>query len=99
VTVFANSKTDAIVVPASAVTLESSNADEGTVIVVDAQNIAHETKVTTGIRTTDKIEIVEGLKGGETVVVEGNYALPDGTKVEIATEEEKKEGEDKGDEK
>ena len=30
----------------------------------------------------DKIEIVEGLKGGETVVVEGNYALPDGTKVE-----------------
>src|SRR6476660_2850753 len=99
VTVFANSKTDAIVVPASAVTLESSNADEGTVIVVDAQNIAHETKVTTGIRTADKIEIVEGLNGGETVVVEGNYALADGTKVEIATEDEKKEEKDKDDEK
>jgi multidrug efflux pump subunit AcrA (membrane-fusion protein) len=97
VTVFANSKTDAIVVPASAVTLESSNADEGTVIIVDAQNIAHETKVTTGIRTADKIEIVEGLSGGETVVVEGNYALPDGTKVEIATEEEKKGEEEKKD--
>ena len=91
VTVFANSKSDAIVVPTSAVTLESSNANEGTVIVVDAQNVAHETKVTTGIRTADKVEIVEGLKGGETVVVEGNYALPDGTKVEIATEGEKKE--------
>ena len=99
VTVFANSKTDAIVVPASAVTLESSNADEGTVIVVDAQNIAHETKVKTGIRTADKIEIVEGLNGGETVVVEGNYALPDKTKVEIATDEEKKDEEDKKDEK
>jgi multidrug efflux pump subunit AcrA (membrane-fusion protein) len=82
VTVFANSKNDAIVVPASAVTLEASNADEGTVMVVDLQNVAHETKVTVGIRTADKIEIVEGLKGGETVVVEGNYALPDGTKVE-----------------
>jgi multidrug efflux pump subunit AcrA (membrane-fusion protein) len=82
VTVFANSKNDAIVVPASAVTLEASNADEGTVMVVDAQNVAHETKVTVGIRTADKIEIVEGLQGGETVVVEGNYALPDGTKVE-----------------
>ena len=91
VTVFANSKNDAVVVPASAVTLETSNANEGTVMVVDAQNVAHETKVTTGIRTTDKIEIVEGLQGGETVVVEGNYALPDGTKVEVATEEEKKE--------
>ena len=51
-------------------------------MVVDDQNVAHETKVTIGIRTPEKIEIVEGLKGGETVVVEGNYALPDGTKVE-----------------
>ena len=92
VTVFANSKDDAIVVPAAAVTLEASDAAEGTVMVVDDQNVAHETKVTIGIRTPEKIEIVEGLKGGETVVIEGNYALPDGTKVEIATEEEKKEG-------
>jgi multidrug efflux pump subunit AcrA (membrane-fusion protein) len=91
VTVFANSKNDAIVLPVAAVTLETSNATEGTVMVVDQQNVAHETKVTTGIRTGDKIEIVEGLKGGETVVVEGNYALPDGTKVEIATEEDEKE--------
>jgi len=82
VTIAANSKNDAIVVPASAVTLEASNATEGTVMVVDDQNVAHEIKVTIGIRTPDEVEIVEGLKGGETVVVEGNYALPDGTKVE-----------------
>lgn len=99
VTAFANSKNDAIVVPASAVTLEASNATEGTVMIVDAQNVAHETKVTIGIRTPDKIEIVEGLAGGETVVIEGNYALPDGTKVEVSADEaadkageEKKEG-------
>lgn len=96
VTVFANSKDDAIIVPAAAVTLEASNADEGTVMVVDAQNVAHETKVTVGIRTAEKLEIVEGLQGGETVVIEGNYALPDGTKVEVAKGEEKKdEGEEK----
>jgi len=94
VTVFANSKDDAIVVPASAVTLEASNADEGTVMVVDAQNVAHETKVTIGIRAADKIEIVEGLQGGETIVIEGNYALPDGTRVEVAKDEEK-EGNEK----
>lgn len=95
-TVFANSKNDAIVVPASAVTLEASNAAEGTVMVIDAQNMAHETKVVVGIRTTEKIEIVEGLLGGETVVIEGNYSLPDETKVEIAEDEEKKaEGEEK----
>src|SRR5256714_4483601 len=91
VTVFANSKNDAIVVPAAAVTLEASNADEGTVMVVDAQNIAHQKKVTVGISAADKIEIVEGLQAGDIVVVEGNFALPDGTKVEIAKNEEKKE--------
>jgi len=90
VTVFANSKNDAIVVPASAVTLEASNADEGTVMVVDAQNVAHEKKVTVGIRTAEKIEIIEGLAEGETVVLEGNFALPDGTKVEVAKDEESK---------
>ncbi|HEY2961707.1 MAG TPA: efflux RND transporter periplasmic adaptor subunit [Pyrinomonadaceae bacterium] len=105
VTVSANSKTDAIVVPPSAVTLETSDATEGTVMVVDDQNIAHETKVTIGIRTPDKIEIVEGLKGGETVVVEGNYSLADGTKVEpqSATEDtdktEEKESKEKEPEK
>src|ERR1051326_3449278 len=95
VTIAANTRNDAIIVPASAVTLETSNADEGTVMVVDNQNVAHETKVKIGIRTSDKIEIVEGLKGGETVVIEGNYALPDSTKVVVATEKEEKEGEKK----
>lgn len=79
---------DAVVVPASAVSLEASNANEGTVMVVDAANVAHETKVVIGIRTPDKIEITEGLLGGETVVVEGNYALPDGAKVEVSEEHE-----------
>ena len=82
-------KNDAIVVPASAVTLDASNANEGTVMVVDAANVAHETRVTVGIRTPDKIEITEGLQSGETVVIEGNYALPDGTKVEVS--EDKKD--------
>jgi len=99
VTISAKSKSDAIVVPASAVTLDASNSSEGTVMVVDAQNVARETKVTIGIRTTDKMEIASGLQGGETVVIEGNFSLPDGTKVEIAKEGEKKEGsEEKKDE-
>ena len=94
ITISANSKNDAIVVPASAVTLDVSNANDGTVMVVDAQSVAHETKVTIGIRTSDKMEITDGLKGGETIVIEGNFSLADGTKVEISKDgkEEKKEG-------
>jgi HlyD family secretion protein len=87
VTISANSKADAVVVPAAAVTLDASNADEGTVMVVDAASVAHETKVTVGIRTKDKIEIASGLQGGETVVIEGNFSLADGTKVEVAKDE------------
>jgi multidrug efflux pump subunit AcrA (membrane-fusion protein) len=90
-------KQDAVVIPAAAVTLDATNASEGTVMVVDAKNIARETKVTVGIRTEDKVEITEGLHGGETVVIEGNFALADGTKVEVATEkpEDDKSEEDK----
>src|SRR6185295_7970090 len=74
---------DAVVVPAAAVTLDATNGNEGKVMVVDDESVAHETKVTVGIRTLDRLEITSGLKGGETVVVEGSYALPDQTKVKI----------------
>lgn len=96
ITISAQAKRDAVVVPASAVSLEASNANEGTIMVVDDESIARETKVTVGIRAGDKIEITKGLKGGETVVSEGNFSLADGTKVEIAKEEkEEKAGEQK----
>jgi multidrug efflux pump subunit AcrA (membrane-fusion protein) len=94
---------DALVVPKSAVTLEASNGDEGTVMVVGEDEKAHETKVQVGIRSPELMQITAGLKGGETVVIEGNYALPDNTRVAINKgEEEEKEGggeEKKGDEK
>jgi multidrug efflux pump subunit AcrA (membrane-fusion protein) len=90
VVVSTNRTGDAIVIPAAAVTLEASNADAGTVMIVDAGNVAHERKVTVGIRMGELIEITSGLQEGETVVTEGNYALPDETKVEIT--EDKPEG-------
>jgi HlyD family secretion protein len=86
---------DAVIVPSSAVVLDATNTDEGTVMVVGDDMIAHETKVKVGVRQGDKTQITEGLEGGETVVVEGNYALPDGTKVEIAKDEEEEGGKEK----
>ncbi len=93
--------TNAVVIPATAVTLDASNADKGTVMVIDAKSIAHETKVTVGIRTGDLIQITSGLKGDETVVTEGGYALPDGTKVQVseAGKGDEKEEKEKGEKK
>jgi RND family efflux transporter MFP subunit len=75
----------ALVVPATAVTLDASTANAGIVMVVDAQSIAHERKVMVGIRANDLMEITSGLKPGEIVVTNGAYALPDGTKVQTSS--------------
>jgi RND family efflux transporter MFP subunit len=76
---------NAVVVPASAVTLDAPDKNTGTVVVVDAGNVAHVRRVTVGIRAPKIVQVTAGLQGGETVVTEGNYALPDGSKVEINT--------------
>lgn len=78
-----NTQTNAVVVPNAAVVLDAANEKTGTVMVVDKLNIARETKVEIGVRTNDLTQIFTGLSGGETVVIEGNYGLPDGTQVEI----------------
>ncbi len=83
---------EALVVPTAAVTLEASNGNEGTVMVVDAKSIAHEKKVKVGIRTPEKIEIISGLNEGDTIVIEGNYALPDGAKVQVGEEGKDEKG-------
>jgi RND family efflux transporter MFP subunit len=84
VTIQSGNVTNAIVVPTSAVTLDATNANAGTVMVVDEKSVAHEVKVTTGAHTRDRTQITSGLHGGETVVIEGNYGLPDGTTVQNA---------------
>ncbi len=88
-TVSSKPELDAVTVPAAAVQLDAVNGDEGTVFIIDTLSIAHEIKVKVGIRSGDKYQITDGLRGGETVVIEGNYGLPDGTHVEIAQPDEK----------
>lgn len=90
---------NAIVIPATAVTLDASNAAKGTVMVIDAKSIAHETKVTVGIRTGDLLQITSGLKGDEMVVTEGGYALPDGTKAQVSEAGKGEDKDEKGEKK
>jgi multidrug efflux pump subunit AcrA (membrane-fusion protein) len=50
-------------------------------MVVDAHSIAHARKVETGIARDGWLEITQGIKAGEQVVVEGVYGLPDNGEV------------------
>jgi RND family efflux transporter MFP subunit len=83
VTIASNGVGSAVVIPSAALTLDATNANGGTVMVVDAKSIAHEVHVTVGAHDRDRAQIVSGLRGGETVVTVGNYGLPDGAKVTV----------------
>ncbi len=95
VTMTAKAAKDAIVVPATAVFHGEEAGDY--VMLAGSDGKAHLTKVQTGIRNKDSVQIVSGIKEGDPVVTSGAYALPDGTKVE--TEKpgaEEKAGADSG---
>jgi RND family efflux transporter MFP subunit len=76
-----------VVVPVSAVQF-AEGEPKGTVMIVDDKRIAHTKEVETGEVVEGRVRILSGLKGGETVIIEGGYSLPDGTEVRVAKEEQ-----------
>ncbi|MBO0859010.1 MAG: efflux RND transporter periplasmic adaptor subunit [Chloracidobacterium sp.] len=69
-----------VVAPVAAVQF-AEDGKKGTVMVVDGKNIAHAKEVETGETIGGRVQIISGLSGGETVIVEGGYSLPDKTEV------------------
>jgi membrane fusion protein (multidrug efflux system) len=80
VTLVTKQKDNAVVVSRDVVL--GGKIDPYYVYVVD-NDIAHKRFVQVGIKQADKYEIVDGLKPGETLVVNGMNFLKDGTKVEV----------------
>jgi multidrug efflux pump subunit AcrA (membrane-fusion protein) len=74
-----------VVVPLPAIQF-AEGTRKGVAMVVDEKKIAHKREVEAGETFEDKVRIIRGLKPGETVVVEGNYGLPEGTQVRIPEE-------------
>ena len=81
---------DAILVPVSALLKTPEGAES--VMVVHADNKAHQVNVEAGIREGDQVQITKGLNGSEKVISSGAYGLPNDTKVKVA-EAEPPEGE------
>ncbi len=57
------------------------------VFMVNEENKAVPTRIRTGIRVADKIEILDGLKPGQKVISRGFLGLSDGKKVKITQRE------------
>jgi RND family efflux transporter MFP subunit len=86
--------TNALTVPRAAVLY----TDEQPFVFVAEGGKAHRRPVTTGLVDDTQIEILKGLKAGESVVVGGNYELDDGMAVQLAAAE-KSDDDSKDDEK
>jgi membrane fusion protein (multidrug efflux system) len=72
----------ALIVPPSAVQYTMSGASVFRVVDGKAQRV----QVRTGIQMADRVEIVEGLSEGDTVVTLGQFNLDDGRRVTVANE-------------
>lgn len=70
----------AVAVPVSAVEFRPGTL-KGTVLVVEEGSVAHRRDVEAGTIADGLVHILSGLTAGDTVVIGGGYALPDGTAV------------------
>ncbi len=50
--------------------------------------VARSRKVRTGMERGNVVEVVEGLAGGEKIIVRGQSVVADGNEVEVVREEE-----------
>ncbi len=74
-------RSNALLIPESSV-IGSAGAQ---VVMMYREGAAERRTVRTGMSYAGKVEIVDGLKDGDTVIVAGNNALRDGARVRIVT--------------
>ena len=75
--------TGALLIPRSA--LLSSNVTRSGTVMVAANGRAARRDVELGFRTVNEIEVTAGLGPDDLVLTQGQYALPDGTRIEAST--------------
>jgi len=72
-------KSDALLVPTQAII----PILKGQKVFITENGVAAERKVITGVRTDEKIEILEGLQIGDTIITAGYMSLKPGTPVQV----------------
>ncbi len=84
VKLFTDSKEDVVVIPTEAILVDGSGQY---VVILDKENLARKTPVQAGLVGDGVTEILEGLSGGETLVVIGQTYLGDGDLARIVSHE------------
>jgi HlyD family secretion protein len=81
VSLAAGTLTDVVTVPNEA--LIATKSGTPAVMVVGADNVAHQKDVKTGITDGHDTQVLSGVQPGDMVVTQGAYGMDDGTKVKI----------------
>ncbi|MBV9268211.1 MAG: efflux RND transporter periplasmic adaptor subunit [Acidobacteriaceae bacterium] len=74
---------DALIVPPAAILPAEDGGEK--VMVARTDNLAHNSKVKTGLRTADAVQILSGVKPGDRVITEGGLGLDDKSNIKIVT--------------
>jgi HlyD family secretion protein len=97
VAITAKTDKDALVIPAGTVFKSPEGGDY--VLLAGTDEKAHLKTVHVGIRNAESVEIASGIKEGDSVISNGGYAVPDGTKIKVekpeAPERDTAAGDDK----
>jgi membrane fusion protein, multidrug efflux system len=72
----------ALLVPPSAVVRDGANPDRADVFVV-ANNKAEKREISLGVEQPDAIQVIKGLSGGETIVIDPPVSLTSGASVQV----------------
>lgn len=72
---------DATIVPAGALLASDEGGEK--VMIAGTDGAAHESKVEAGVRDGDNVQILNGVKPGDRVIIEGALGLDDKSKIEI----------------
>jgi HlyD family secretion protein len=81
VSIAVGEETNTVVVPSTALLASDEGGEK--VMLVGKDSLAHDQKVTVGIRAADQVQILDGLKGGEQVIVSGGLGLDDNSNVKV----------------
>lgn len=76
---------DAVVVPMAAIFKNAEGAYY--IVLAGADQKAHQKPVQLGVKTAEMAQIVSGLSVGDSVIVVGGYAIPDGAAIEVEKDE------------
>ncbi|MGE4549016.1 MAG: efflux RND transporter periplasmic adaptor subunit [Intestinibacillus sp.] len=79
-----NRHTDVVVIPSEAI---QTDGQASWIFIVNDQGAASKVTVTTGLTSGESTEIIEGLAGGEQLVVKGQSYLSEGAEIRVVSKD------------